>query len=115
MNNVAKGLLAIGVKKGDKVAIWATNYPQWILLQFATARIGAILVTVNTNYKTYELKYILQQSDSMTLVLSKAPRKAITRRWSVSSARRLTIPRRANWTAKIFLLEKYRLFGRRTP
>ncbi len=76
VNNVAKGLLAIGVKKGDKVAIWATNYPQWILLQFATARIGAILVTVNTNYKTYELKYILQQSDSMTLVLSKGTKES---------------------------------------
>ncbi len=71
VNNVAKGLLAIGVKNGDKVAVWSTNYPQWMLLQFATARIGAILVTVNTNYKTYELKYLLQQSDAMTLVLSK--------------------------------------------
>lgn len=76
VNNIAKGLLAIGVKKGDKVAIWSTNYPQWILLQFATARIGAILVTVNTNYKTYELKYLLQQSDTMTLVMSKGTKES---------------------------------------
>ncbi len=71
VNNIAKGLISIGVRKGDKVAVWSTNYPQWVLLQFATARIGAVLVTVNTNYKTFELKYLLQQSDAMTLVLSK--------------------------------------------
>jgi len=68
-NRVAKGFMALGVKKGDHVAIWATNYPEWILTMFATAKIGAVLVTVNTNYKVFELEYLLKQSDSMTLVM----------------------------------------------
>jgi len=70
-DRVAKGLLALGVKKGDHVAIWATNVPEWVILQFATAKIGAVLVTVNTNYKSAELEYILEQSDSTTLFLVK--------------------------------------------
>ena len=65
---VAKGFLAIGVKKGDHVSVWATNVPQWTHLQFGLGMIGAILVTVNTNYKSHELEYILNQSDSTTLV-----------------------------------------------
>ena len=68
-NVVAKGFMAMGVKKGDHVAIWATNYPEWILTMFATAKIGAVLVTVNTNYKIFEAEYLLRQSDSNTLVL----------------------------------------------
>lgn len=68
-NVVAKGFMAMGIKKGDHVAIWATNYPEWILAQFATAKIGAVLVTVNTNYKIFELEYLLRQSDSTTLIL----------------------------------------------
>lgn len=68
-NVVAKGLMAMGIKKGDHVAIWATNYPEWIIAQFATAKIGAVLVTVNTNYKIFELEYLLKQSDSKTLIL----------------------------------------------
>ncbi len=66
---VAKGLLRLGVKKGDNVAIWAYNVPEWVILQFATAKIGAILVTVNTSYKSSELEYILKQSDSTTLFM----------------------------------------------
>ena len=69
-NQVAKGRMAIGIKRGDHVAIWATNYPEWILAQFATAKIGAVLVTVNTNYKIFELEYLLRQSDSSTLILT---------------------------------------------
>ncbi|MDO9514950.1 MAG: AMP-binding protein [Syntrophales bacterium] len=65
---VARGFLAIGVKKGDHVSVWATNVPQWIHLQFGLGMIGAVLVTVNTNYKSHELEYILNQSDSTTLV-----------------------------------------------
>ena len=65
---VAKGFLAIGVKKGDHVSVWATNVPQWAHLQFGLGMIGAVLVTVNTNYKSHELEYILNQSDSTTLV-----------------------------------------------
>lgn len=68
-NVVAKGMMAMGIKKGDHVAIWATNYPEWIIAQFATAKIGAVLVTVNTNYKIFELEYLLKQSDSKTLIL----------------------------------------------
>ncbi len=68
-DRVAKGLLAMGVRKGDHVAIWATNVPEWVVLQFASAKIGAILVTVNTNYKAVELEYVLKQSDSTTLFL----------------------------------------------
>lgn len=65
----AKGFLKMGVKKGDKVAVWAYNYPQWIITMFATAKIGAVLVTVNTNYKIFEAEYLLKQSDTMTLLL----------------------------------------------
>ena len=66
---VAKGLLGMGVKKGDHLSIWAYNVPEWVVLQFATAKIGAVLVTVNTSYKSAELEYILRQSDSSTLFL----------------------------------------------
>jgi len=68
-DGIARGLLALGIGKGDHVAIWATNVPQWVVLQFATAKIGAILVTINTNYKAAELEYILKQSDAMALFL----------------------------------------------
>lgn len=75
VNKVAKGLYAIGIGKGDHVAIWATNYPEWILTMFATARIGAVMVTVNTNYRNFELNYLLKQSDSMTLIMSKGTKE----------------------------------------
>lgn len=68
-NEVAKGLLSLGIKKDDKVAIWATNVPEWFEILFATAKIGAILVTVNTNYKEFELEYLLKQSDTKMLVM----------------------------------------------
>jgi fatty-acyl-CoA synthase len=69
---VAKGLLKLGVKKGDNLSIWAYNVPEWVTLQFATAKIGAVLVTVNTSYKSAELEYILNQSDSTTLFMVKS-------------------------------------------
>ncbi|HCW80471.1 MAG TPA: AMP-binding protein [Ruminococcaceae bacterium] len=68
-DRAAKGLLAIGIKKGDHVAIWATNVPEWLITLFAAAKIGAVLVTVNTNYKKVELEYLLQQSDTKVLVM----------------------------------------------
>lgn len=68
-NKIARGMIAMGIKKGDHVAIWATNCPEWIIVFFATAKIGAVLVTVNTNYKAFELEYLLKQSDSTTLIL----------------------------------------------
>jgi len=63
VDKTAKGLMALGVKKGEKVAIWATNVPHWVTLQFATARIGAILLTININYRNAEIDYLLKQSD----------------------------------------------------
>lgn len=71
VDKIAKGFLSIGVKKGDHVAIWATNVPEWLLTLFATAKIGAVLVTVNTNYKVFELEYLLRQSDSKVLVMTR--------------------------------------------
>jgi fatty-acyl-CoA synthase len=68
-DKVAKGLLALGLKKGDHLAIWATNVPEWVITLFATAKIGVILVTVNTNYKIFEMEYLLRQSDSKALIL----------------------------------------------
>lgn len=65
---VAKGFMSLGIKRGDHVSVWASNVPEWVYLQFGLSMIGAVLVTVNTNYKSHELEYILQQSDSTTLV-----------------------------------------------
>jgi fatty-acyl-CoA synthase len=69
VDRVARGLMALGIQKGEKVAIWATNVPHWVTLQFATAKIGAILLTVNTNYKIAELAYLLEQSDCENIFL----------------------------------------------
>lgn len=64
---VARGLIAHGVTRGDRVAVWATNVPEWIVLQFALAKIGAILVTINTALRAQELGYLLRQSETSTL------------------------------------------------
>ena len=66
---LAKGLIALGVGRGDKVAIWAGNCPEWVFTQMATALMGAVLVPVNTRFRTTELEYILGQSESATLVM----------------------------------------------
>jgi fatty-acyl-CoA synthase len=68
-DNLAKGLLAIGIGKGDHVGIWARNIPDWLTFMFATAKLGAVLVTVNPVYKAHELAYVLQQSDMKALVI----------------------------------------------
>jgi fatty-acyl-CoA synthase len=65
----ARGLLALGIKPGEHVAVWATNVPQWITLQFATARMGAVLVTINPANRAFELQFVLQQSDAVALFL----------------------------------------------
>ena len=65
----ARALIAMGVKPGDHVAIWATNVPQWYITFWATTKIGAVLVTVNTAYKIHEAEYLLRQSDTHTLVM----------------------------------------------
>lgn len=64
---LAKGLMAIGVKKDSKVGLWANNVPDWTTFLFATAKLGAVLVTINTNYKLAELEYLLQNADIHTL------------------------------------------------
>ena len=69
VDQVARALIAMGVKAGDKVAVWATNVPQWYLTFWATTKIGAVLVTVNTAYKIHEAEYLLRQSDTHTLVM----------------------------------------------
>jgi len=69
VDRLARGLMALGVQKGEKVAVWATNVPHWVALQFATARIGAILMTVNTNYRSTELDFVLRQSECENLFL----------------------------------------------
>ena len=66
---VAKGLMALGIEKGDNLAVWASNVPEWVSLQFGTGKMGAVLVTVNTNYRSAELEYLLKQSESNTLIL----------------------------------------------
>ena len=63
-DELAKGLMALGIQKGEKVAVWATNVPFWVALMFATAKMGAVLLTVNTAYKRNELKYLLTNSDA---------------------------------------------------
>ncbi|MBR6106147.1 MAG: AMP-binding protein [Paludibacteraceae bacterium] len=70
VNNFAKGLLALGVKKGSNVGIWAYNVPDWLTFLYATAKIGAVLVTVNTNYKQSELEYLCKDSDMDTLCIT---------------------------------------------
>jgi fatty-acyl-CoA synthase len=69
VDHLAKGLLYLGVSKDDKVGIWATNVPDWLTFMFATAKIGAVLVTINTSYKLAELEYLLKDADIHTLCL----------------------------------------------
>lgn len=69
VDNLAKGLLAIGVEKGSHVGLWATNVPDWLTFLYACAKIGAVCVTVNTNYKQNELEFLCQNSDMHTLCI----------------------------------------------
>ena len=69
VDQFARALIAMGVKRGDHVAIWATNVPQWYITFWAATKIGAVLVTVNTAYKIHEAEYLLRQSDTHTLVM----------------------------------------------
>ncbi len=69
VDNFARALLSLGVKRGSKVAIWATNVPAWYITFWAATKIGAVLVTVNTAYKIHEAEYLFRQSDTHTLVM----------------------------------------------
>jgi fatty-acyl-CoA synthase len=69
VDDVARSLVALGIEVGEHVAVWATNRPEWPLLQLATARIGAVLVNINPAYRAHELAYALRQSDAVALFL----------------------------------------------
>lgn len=69
VDRVAKSLIAQGFRRGDHFGIWATNIPSWVLLQFATARIGVVLVTINPSYRTEELSFVVGQADLKGLAL----------------------------------------------
>jgi len=75
-SRVARGLLALGVNKGDRVGIWSPNRYEWVVLQFAAARVGAILVNINPAYKTAELQYALRQSGVSVLLLARTFRQS---------------------------------------
>lgn len=69
VDQAARALLALGVKKSDRVGIWSPNCAEWTITQFATAKIGAVLVNINPSYRTHELEYALKQSGASTLIL----------------------------------------------
>jgi fatty-acyl-CoA synthase len=68
IDRTARGLMALGIQPGDKVALWLVNCPEWIFLQFALAKIGAVLVPINTQFRTSDLDYVIRQSDTSTLI-----------------------------------------------
>jgi len=68
--NCARGLAALGIQKGERVALWSTNLPEWVVLFFALAKIGAVMVTVNTLLRKHEVEYLLSQSESCAVILS---------------------------------------------
>jgi fatty-acyl-CoA synthase len=72
----ARALMALGLEKGDHVSVWGQNVPEWVILQFATGKVGAVLVTVNPAYRANELKYVLDQSDSAALLLTEGVKGA---------------------------------------
>jgi fatty-acyl-CoA synthase len=69
VDDLARGLMALGIQRGEKIGIWATNVPHWVTLMFAAAKIGATLITVNTNYRETELEYLLRQSEAENLFI----------------------------------------------
>ena len=69
VNQLAKGLMALGIEKGDHIAVWATNVPEWVFLELAVSKIGGVLVTINTNYRAAEIEYALKQGDIKALFL----------------------------------------------
>jgi len=71
-DQLAKAFIGMGIEKGENVAIWSDNKREWLLSQYATGKMGAVLVTVNTNYQATELEYLLKQSDTTTLILDES-------------------------------------------
>jgi fatty-acyl-CoA synthase len=68
VRTIARGLIALGVERGERVVLWATNVPEWVVLQFALARIGAVLVTANTSLRARDMDYLLRQCEASTLI-----------------------------------------------
>jgi len=102
VDRVARGLMAIGVAKGDRVGIWSPNYAEWVLVQYATARIGAILVTINPAYRSSELEYVLNQSGLSVLVavesfLTSDYRSMVDEVWERVPAERVIYLHTADW------------------
>ena len=118
VDRVARGLMGIGVAKGDRVGIWSPNYAEWVLVQYATARIGAILVTVNPAYRSSELEYVLNQSGTSVLVtvesfLTGDYRSMIDEVWDRVPAERAVYMHTADWdelleAAEAVPVEQYR-------
>jgi fatty-acyl-CoA synthase len=70
VNECARALIALGIRHGDHIGIWATNWPQWVVLQFAVATVGAVLVNINPAYRSHEASYVLNQADIAALFLT---------------------------------------------
>jgi fatty-acyl-CoA synthase len=70
VNQMAKGLLKLGVKQGERLALWAPNLSEWIITEFAIGKIGAVLISVDTNYRLQQLEYLIRQSDSRSLIMT---------------------------------------------
>ena len=102
VDRLARGLMAIGVAKGDRVGIWSPNYAEWVLVQYATARIGAILVTINPAYRSSELEYVLNQSQISVLAavesfLTSDYRSMIEDVWDRVPAERVVYLHTSDW------------------
>ncbi len=102
VDRVARGLMGIGVAKGDRVGIWSPNHAEWVLVQYATARIGAILVTINPAYRSSELEYVLNQSGTSVLVavesfLTSDYRSMIEEVWDRVSTNRVIYIHTSDW------------------
>ena len=102
VDRVARGLMAIGVARGDRVGIWSPNYAEWVLVQYATARVGAILVTINPAYRSSELEYVLNQSGLSVLVAVESfatsdYRSMIDEVWARVPAERVIYIRTGDW------------------
>ena len=102
VDEVAAGLMATGVARGDRVGIWSPNCAEWVLVQYATARIGAILVTINPAYRTTELEYVLNQSATSVLVAAESfspsdYRGMVTEGWERVPARQVVYLQTSDW------------------
>src|SRR5262245_32574477 len=70
VDELGRALIALGTYKGDRVGIWSPNHAEWVVTQFATAKIGAILVNINPSYRVHELEYTLRQSGCSALIIA---------------------------------------------